>query len=148
VLLVGAMVLGLVVVVRNARRASAVVQVRAVLQAQDDAWNAGDLERFMDTYADDLTFYAGGNILRGRQALTERYRKRYQSEGKEMGKLSFSDLEVIPLTDEAVLARGRWKVVLKNETPDGLFTLLMRRFPDGWKIVHDHTSRAEPPKKQ
>ena len=43
---------------------------------------------------------------------------------------------------------GRWKVVTRKETLEGLFTLVLRRFPDGWKIVHDHTSQAEPPKKE
>lgn len=146
-LLLGVFAVVLILLVRDARRASAVSQARAALRQQDDAWNAGDLDRFMDTYADDVTFYAGGNVLTGREALAARYRKRYQGEGKEMGKLSFTDLEVIALDGDAVLARGKWKVEMKNETPDGLFTLLMRKQPGGWKIVHDHTSASEPPKK-
>ena len=146
-LLVGAFALLALLIAREARRASAVTQVRAAIQEQADAWNAGDLDRFMDTYADDVTFYSPTGVELGREALAARYRKRYQSEGKEMGKLTFSDLEVIPLDGDAVLARGHWKVEMKREAPNGLFTILLRKGPDGWKIVHDHTSASEPPKK-
>ncbi len=123
--------------------------VRAVLTEQVAAWNKGDLDRFMDTYwdSDELTFFSGGTVTKGRKAVFERYRKTYKSEGKEMGKLTFSELDVQVLGPDAVVARARWKLVLSNDSPGGLFTLILRKFPDGWKIVHDHTSRAEPPKK-
>jgi uncharacterized protein (TIGR02246 family) len=122
-------------------------EVTAMLQAQQSAWNAGDLESFMDAYADDLVFYTGGNVLEGREALTKRYRQRYQKDGKEMGKLTFSGLDVQTIGPDAAYARGRWKVEMKDGTaPEGLFTLVLRRFPYGWKIVHDHTSAADPPK--
>jgi beta-aspartyl-peptidase (threonine type) len=123
-------------------------RVRAVLDEQVDAWNAGDLDRFLQTYwdSDDLTFYSGGTINRGHAAVAARYRKNYQADGKEMGRLRFSDLEVTPVGPGYAFARARWKLVLSGETVEGLFTLLLRQFPDGWKIVHDHTSRADPPK--
>jgi beta-aspartyl-peptidase (threonine type) len=123
--------------------------VRDVLQEQVAAWNKGDLDRFMGTYwdSDELTFYSGGTVTKGRKAVAERYRKTYQADGKEMGKLSFSEMEIQDLGPEAALARARWKLVTSKETVEGLFTLVLRKFPDGWKIVHDHTSRADPPKK-
>ena len=122
--------------------------VRGVLKEQVAAWNKGDLNRFLGTYWDseELTFYSGGTVTKGRKAVAERYRKTYQADGKEMGKLTFTDLEAELLDPEAALARGRWKVVTSKETLEGLFTLVLRKFPDGWKIVHDHTSRAEPKK--
>jgi uncharacterized protein (TIGR02246 family) len=123
--------------------------VRGVLKEQVEAWNKGDLNRFMDTYwdSDELTFYSGGTVTKGRKAVAERYRKTYQADGKEMGKLSFSDMEVQELGPDTALARARWKLVTSKETVDGLFTLILRKSPDGWKIVHDHTSKADPPKK-
>lgn len=119
--------------------------IRAVLTAQDEAWNRGDLEGFMKTYwkSDQLRFYSGGTVTSGWQATLDRYRKRYQAEGKEMGKLTFADLEVEVLGPDAAMARGRWKLKLSKENPEGLFTLILKKFPDGWKIVHDHTSAAE-----
>lgn len=119
--------------------------IRAVLTAQDEAWNRGDLGGFMKTYwkSDRLRFYSGGTVTGGWQATLDRYRKRYQAEGKEMGKLTFTGLEVEVLGPDAALARGRWKLRLAKESPEGLFTLILKKFPDGWKIVHDHTSAAE-----
>jgi len=110
---------------------------------QQDAWNRHDLEAFMSGYwnSPDLTFFSGANVTTGWQATFERYRKRYQSERHEMGQLRFSDLEITPLASDAAFVRGTWKLTMKDgKTPHGLFTLLFRKFPDGWKIVHDHTS--------
>jgi beta-aspartyl-peptidase (threonine type) len=76
--------------------------------------------------------------------MRERYRRRYQAEGRAMGRLAFSGLDIEPLGPEAVLARGRWRLTMPDGTaPGGLFTVIFRRFPDGWKIVHDHTSADE-----
>ena len=123
--------------------------VRAVLREQVEAWNKGDLDRFMNTYwdSDELTFYSGGSVTKGRKAVAERYRKTYRAEGKEMGKLAFSEMYVQEFGPDAALARSRWKLTTSRETVEGLFTLILRKYPDGWKIVHDHTSRADPPKK-
>jgi len=117
--------------------------VRDVLVRQQDAWNRHDLEAFMSGYwnSPDLTFFSGANVTTGWQDTLERYRTRYQSEGHEMGQLQFSDLQIAPLASDAAFVRGAWKLTMKDgKTPHGLFTLLFRKFPDGWKIVHDHTS--------
>ena len=116
--------------------------VRAVLEGQQQAWNRGDLDGFMTGYWKDdrLTFYSGDAITRGWQATLDRYRKRYQAEGKEMGKLAFSELQVAQLGADHALVKGRWQLTLKDGTPGGLFTLILRKRPEGWRIVHDHTS--------
>jgi len=117
--------------------------VRAVLDAQVEAWNRGDLEAFMAGYwnSPDLVFQSGATITRGWQATRERYRRRYQAEGKEMGRLRFEDLDVQPLSPDAAFIRGRWHLTMKDGSePNGLFTLLARRINGEWKIVHDHTS--------
>src|SRR5271156_5199906 len=70
--------------------------IQAVLDAQVTAWNKGDLPKFMEGYwqSPELTFYSGKTVTRGWQATLERYRKRYQTEGREMGKLAFQDLDI------------------------------------------------------
>jgi beta-aspartyl-peptidase (threonine type) len=117
--------------------------VRQVLDAQVAAWNRGDLDAFMAGYwqSPELTFFSGPDRTSGWQATLERYRKRYQSEGKEMGRLTFSDVNVEMLGPDAALVRGGWRVEQSKETLGGLFTLIFRRTLDGWRIVHDHTSR-------
>lgn len=116
--------------------------VRCVLNDQVAAWNKGDLEGFMTGYwnSPDLSFSSGKERTRGWKATLERYVKKYRSDGAEMGKLTFSELEVDVLGPNAVLVRGRWQLKRSKDEPGGLFTLIFKRFPEGWRIVHDHTS--------
>lgn len=116
--------------------------IRAVLDAQVVAWNKGDLEGFMKGYweSKDLTFYSGATKTSGWQATLERYQKKYKAEGKEMGQLTFSELDIDVLSPDAAVVRGHWKLKMSKEEPGGLFTLIFKRFPEGWRIVHDHTS--------
>ena len=116
--------------------------VRAVLEAQVDAWNHHDLEEFMKGYwnSPDLTFFSGATETEGWQPTLERYRKRYQAAGSAMGTLSFSDLRVEPLSTDAAFVRGRFHLVMPDgKQPSGAFTLIFRKFSDGWRIIHDHT---------
>jgi len=120
--------------------------VEAVLQTQQGAWNRRDLDSFMAGYwnSPELTFFSGAQENRGWQAAMDRYKTRYTGPGHEMGKLEFSKLRVEMLGPEAAFVRGEWHLTMTDgKTPHGLFTLVLRKFPDGWKIVHDHTSAAE-----
>jgi beta-aspartyl-peptidase (threonine type) len=116
--------------------------IRQVLDDQVTAWNKGDLEGFMAGYwkSPELSFVSGKDKTRGWQATFDRYKKRYQSEGQEMGKLSFSELEIEPLCADSAYVRGRWKLERTKDMPGGLFTLIFKKLPEGWRIVHDHTS--------
>jgi beta-aspartyl-peptidase (threonine type) len=116
--------------------------IQKVLDDQVAAWNKGDLEDFMAGYwkSDELTFFSGKDVTKGWNATLERYKKRYQADGKEMGKLTFNELKIELLGDEGAMVRGRWKVVTSKETLQGLFTVIFKKTGDGWKIVHDHTS--------
>ena len=126
-----------------AAETSAEPAVRQVLVEQQAAWNAHNLEKFMAGYwnSPDLTFFSGDNIAHGWQQALDRYRKSYQGENKEMGRLEFSELQIQVLAPDAALVRGRWHLTMSDgKTPHGLFTLVFRKFPEGWKIIHDHTS--------
>ena len=124
--------------------------IQKVLDDQVTSWNKADLEGFMAGYwkSDDLTFYSSEKT-KGWQATFDRYRKRYQSEGKEMGTLTFSQLEIEPLGPDTAFVRGRWRLVFAKPggwfgrlctMRGGLFTLIFKKKPQGWCIVHDHTS--------
>jgi len=117
--------------------------IRAVLEAQRDAWNRGDLEGYMDGYdrSPNTLFVSGNNVTRGWQTVLDRYKKTYGSREK-MGVLTFSDLEITLLSKDAALVLGRWRLKRANDEPHGTFTLLFRKTKAGWKIVHDHTSSA------
>ena len=115
--------------------------IRAVLDAQVEAWNRGDIEGFMRGYArrEDTTFVSGDALTRGWTVVLNRYRKNYDSREK-MGTLTFSELEIKPVAGDAAIVLGRWQLKRSQDTPGGRFTLIFRRTPEGWRIVHDHTS--------
>jgi ketosteroid isomerase-like protein len=118
-------------------------EVERVLREQQKAWNHHDLESFMAGYwnSPQLTFFGGAKEHDGWQATLDRYRATYASPGHEMGRLEFSDLRIEMLGSEAAFVRGAWHLTMPDgKTPHGLFTLVFRKFSDGWKIVHDHTS--------
>jgi ketosteroid isomerase-like protein len=116
--------------------------IQKVLDDQVTAWNKRDLDGFMAGYwkSDKLTFYSGKDITSGWKSTLERYRKKYQGEGKEMGKLSFKDVNLQMLGIDHALVTGRWQLELTKEKVGGLFTLIMHKKDAGWRIVHDHTS--------
>ena len=117
--------------------------IRAVLDAQRDAWNRGDIEGYMDGYdrSPDTVFVSGDRINRGWQAVLDRYKKSYDSREK-MGALTFSELEITVLSKDAALVLGRWRLKRATDEPHGTFTLLFRKSKAGWRIVHDHSSSA------
>jgi ketosteroid isomerase-like protein len=147
---------GLLLILLNADRVSAEATsaaaddskaaIQHVIVAQQEAWNHHDLEAFMTGYwnSPELTFFSGAKEHDGWQATTDRYRTTYASGGHEMGKLEFSNLRIELLGSDAAFVLGEWHLTMSDgKTPHGLFTLVFRKFPDGWKIVHDHTSAAE-----
>ena len=119
-------------------------EIESVLRAQQEAWNRGDIEGFMDGYwrSDKTVFVSGDEVSRGWQKVLDRYKKKYTDRAK-MGTLTFSDLEITSLSNDSAVVLGSWKLKRANDEPHGRFTLIFRYFPDGWKIVHDHTSAAD-----
>lgn len=123
--------------------------IEAVIRTQEAAWNRGDLDGYMSAgylRSPELTFFSGGDVTRGYDTVLERYRERYKTGGREMGKLTFSELETIHYDADTGLVRGRWKLeFLDRKEMAGLFSVIVRRTPEGWRIVHDHTSIREQP---
>jgi ketosteroid isomerase-like protein len=119
-------------------------EIQNVLRTQQDAWNRGDIEAFMDGYwrSDKTVFVSGDDVTRGWQKVLDRYKAKYSDRAK-MGTLTFSEIEITPLSDDSAVALGSWKLKRANDQPHGRFTLIFRHFPEGWKIVHDHTSAAQ-----
>ncbi|MDQ3667410.1 MAG: nuclear transport factor 2 family protein [Acidobacteriota bacterium] len=128
---------------KSKRDAITIAAVRAVLDAQTEAWNRGNIEGFMDGYAHsaEITFVSGDSFTRGWQTVRDRYKKNYDSREK-MGTLTFSDIETRLLSNDAALTIGRWQLQRASDLPHGWFTLVFHRTREGWRIVHDHTSSA------
>jgi uncharacterized protein (TIGR02246 family) len=123
---------------------NSVTEIQSVLSAQQDAWNRGDMDAFMNGYAQSAStvFISGDEVTRGWETVRDRYRVKYSDRAK-MGTLSFSDIEVTMLSPDAAVVLGRWRLKRANDEPHGRFTLIFKRLPEGWRIVHDHTSAAK-----
>jgi ketosteroid isomerase-like protein len=118
--------------------------IRTVLAAQQGAWNRGDIPAFLEGYwnSPELTFSGGDGTVRGYAGLLERYRKSYPDR-EAMGELDFSGLEIRILAPDAALVLGHWHLKRAAGDAGGVFTLVFRRFPTGWRIIHDHTSEQK-----
>ena len=121
--------------------------ISAVLSAQQTAWNRGDVDAFLLGYwrSPQLTFSGSSGVARGWDGVLARYKKNYPDKAA-MGQLDFSELEFRFLGPDAALVLGRWHLKREKDDLGGVFTLVWQRFPDGWKVVHDHTSAVEAPK--
>jgi uncharacterized protein (TIGR02246 family) len=121
-------------------------EIRAVLKAQVAAWNRGDVSGFMQGYwrSPETEFVTSDGILRGWQRVLARYRKAYPNRSA-MGRLEFSDLEVTELGPDAALVVGNWRLKRASEQLGGVFTLVFKKFPEGWRIINDHTSQTPNP---
>jgi uncharacterized protein (TIGR02246 family) len=118
-------------------------EVRAVWTAQVEAWNRGDLDAFMTGYwnSPDLVFFSNKTETRGWQQTLDRYRATYKAEGRQMGTLDFPQLEFKVLGPEAVLARGQWRLKMPDgKESTGMTSVTFQKRPEGWRIVHDHSS--------
>lgn len=117
--------------------------IQAVLNAQRDAWNKGDIDGYMDGYdrSDNTVFISGDSVTHGWSTVLERYKKGYDTREK-MGQLTFSDLDIKLLSQDTAVVIGRWLLKRTNDEPHGRFTLIFKNTKTGWRIILDHTSSA------
>lgn len=124
--------------------ASPEAQIRALMDAQQLAWNRGDIEDFMQGYWHDdrLRFESGTTTMSGWQATYDRYLKRYPDRAA-MGTLQFSNVQITALDKDHATVTGGWALLGRaNDIPHGTFVLDLRRFDKNWKIIKDHTESA------
>jgi len=119
--------------------------INGVLHAQQEAWNRGDVDAFLVGYwqSPELTFSGTSGVSRGWDGVLARYKKSYPDRAA-MGQLDFSGLEFRFLGPDAALVLGKWHLKRDKGDIGGVFTLVWQRFPNGWKIIHDHTSAVLP----
>lgn len=121
--------------------------VKAVLDEQAAAWNRGSIDGFMAAYAKVpwLVFTSGSRIRRGWQETYDTFQKKYAQNPQAMGKLAFEILSIDPVGADGVVVLGTWHLRESPADGQGVFTVVLERRPDGWKIIHDHTSSAAAP---
>jgi uncharacterized protein (TIGR02246 family) len=147
-LLSGAFAIGIFILIHGSAPATAGEErgadseaINTVLRAQQSAWNRGDVDAFLTGYwnSPELTFSGSSGVARGWDGVLARYKKNYPDRAA-MGQLDFSNLEFRFLGPDAALVLGHWHLKREKDDLGGVFTLVWQRFPDGWKIIHDHTS--------
>ncbi len=123
----------------GASRAQAEKDILDILEKQKTSWNDRDIEGFMAYYwkSAEFTFQSAQNRLRGWDALLQRYRKSYSGENWES--LDFTDLEIRVLTEDCAYVLGRWRLGSGEKLREGMFTIVLKRFPEGWRIIHDQS---------
>ena len=116
-------------------------QIRKVMDDQVSAWNRGDLKDFMQSYwkSPQTTFSGANGTLRGWPAVVARFEREYPNR-QAMGTLTYPRLDITLLAPDAALVRGEFSLARANDHPAGVFTVVLRKFPEGWRIIHDHTS--------
>jgi uncharacterized protein (TIGR02246 family) len=122
--------------------------IRKILSEQQAAWNRGDVNSFLEGYwhSPKLTFSGSSGVARGWDGVLARYKKNYPNLAA-MGQLEFSDLEFRFLGRDAALVLGGWHLTREKEgNIGGVFSLVWQKFPEGWRIIHDHTSAVAPQK--
>src|ERR1044071_9254596 len=116
--------------------------IAAVLDRQAAAWNRGDLAAHMDGYARPpaLVFTSGGNVRRGWQEAFDHYQARYATDPKAMGTLVFQIDSIDPVGADGAVVLGRWALTGTPTAGRGVFSLVVERCPEGWRIIHAHPS--------
>jgi ketosteroid isomerase-like protein len=112
-----------------------------VLNTQEQAWNEGDVDRFMEGYlkSDSLMFVGRSGPTYGYETVKANYKKNYPGKSG-MGKLTFTIKKVELICDDTAFVMGAFHLKRDQDEPRGHFTLIFRKFKDGWKIVSDHSS--------
>ena len=141
-LVAGLLAAALLASAHKSQNSGANAAIKKVLETQQNAWNRGEVNAFLEAYwhSPDLTFSGSSGIARGFDAVRARYQKIYPDRAA-MGKLDFSALEIRLLGPDAALVLGRWHLTRAQGDIGGVFSLVFQRFPNqGWRIIHDHTS--------
>ena len=115
--------------------------IKIVLQKAAEGWNSGNLIEYMDSYwhSDSLMFVGGKTISYGWDSTLYRYQLSYPDKAV-MGKLYFSQIRILFKDKQTAVVTGKWKLIRESDIPEGRYTLIFRKLPEGWKIVYDHSS--------
>jgi uncharacterized protein (TIGR02246 family) len=119
--------------------------IRNLLDQQTADWNRGDIDAFMKSYEDSpQTTFVGQKVEYGYANILARYKRLYATPAA-MGKLAFTHLAIRVLDANFAVATGNFHLDRTKEAggnADGIFSLIFKKEPQGWKIILDHTSRV------
>jgi ketosteroid isomerase-like protein len=116
-------------------------EIISILKIQDEAWNMGDINGFMETYlkSDSLMFIGKSGVTYGWQNTLNNYKKGYP-DTTAMGKLKFTLINIKKLSRKYYHVVGKWHLTRSIGDLQGHFTLLMQKIKGKWYIIADHSS--------
>ena len=125
----------------NAQSHNDIEAVKQALFTQQDAWNQGNIDAFMEGYwkSEQLQFIGASGPTYGWQTTLENYKKRYPDQAA-MGQLEFEILNVDIRSKKVISLLGKYSLKRENDSPSGYFLLLWKKIKGKWLIVADHTS--------
>jgi ketosteroid isomerase-like protein len=117
------------------------IAVHKLLETQNQAWNNGDVEGFMNGYwnSDSLMFIGKTGVTYGYQNTLENYKKSYPTT-EAMGKLTFTIIKSKQLSALYYTVVGKWHLQRSTDELSGHFTILLKKIKKQWVIVMDHSS--------
>jgi len=115
--------------------------IRETMHTQEEAWNKGDLNKFMAGYwnSPDLLFVGSKGVTNGWKHTLENYQKSYPNK-EAMGILTFQILKVDITGKDTAWLVGKWSLQREKDNPNGHFLLVWRKIKGKWYIVADHSS--------
>jgi hypothetical protein len=120
------------------------LSIMKVMSLQQDAWNKGDIDSFMQGYlkSEELVFSGKSGPVYGWENTKKRYYSSYPNT-KIMGKLNFTIKKIRSLSSNSAYLIGEYYLKRSGEDSNGHFTLLWKKIGSNWLIVSDHTSAVK-----
>ena len=118
--------------------------IKEILNAQKECWNNGDIDGFMEGYwnSEELIFTSLHEPAFGWKNTLERYKNSYPTK-ESMGNFNFEILELKLISDKSARLKGKWELIRKDDNPNGLFWLDLKKFDKKWLITKDSTISFE-----
>ena len=115
--------------------------ILALLEAQRQAWNKGDMEGYMQGYeqSDSLVFVGSGGPEYGWKTTLDNYKKAYPDKSA-MGVLTFDIKKIKLMGADHAFVLGAWNLKREKDEPKGYFTLVLKKSNGKWKVIADHSS--------
>ncbi len=120
-----------------------VAVIKQAMQEQQEAWNAGDIPKFMEHYwkSDNLQFIGGNGPTYGWQETLDNYRKRYPNP-TAMGKLEFTIIKIDQRSKKVYSLLGKFHLTRTIGDLEGHFLLIWKKIKGKWVIQADCTAPA------
>ena len=120
------------------------LDIMKVMKFQENAWNSGDINSFMQGYikSDELVFSGKSGPVYGWNDTRERYFKTYP-DTQTMGKLKFTVNKIRSVSSDVAFLIGEYYLTRSTEDSYGHFTLFWKKINNKWLIISDHTSAVK-----